>query len=59
MADFGLLQLEEKAFGLEMKTCRLMKNLGTFIANRNVAQIYETSAISRNFTKFYAIVEKK
>ena len=39
MKDFGLLQLEEKAFGLEMKTSHLMRKLGTFIANRNFTQI--------------------
>ena len=45
MKDFGLLQLEEKAFGLEMKTSHLMRNLGIFIANRNFTQI------SANITK--------
>ena len=59
MADFGLLQLEEKAFGLEMKTCRLMKNLGTFIANRNVARsfsnLHENSQFHEKFGRFREI----
>ena len=40
MNDFGLLQLEESEFGLEMKTSRLQEKFGTFIANRNFTQFY-------------------
>ena len=49
MNDFGLLQLEESEFGLEMKTSRLQEKFGTFIANRNFTQFY---ANSRNLEVF-------
>ena len=39
MKDFGLLQLEESEFGLEMKSSHLQEKFGTFIANRNFTQI--------------------
>ena len=49
MKDFGLLQLEESEFGLEMKTSHLQEKFGTFIANRNFTQFY---ANSRNLEVF-------
>jgi hypothetical protein len=38
-----------------MGASRLMKNLGTFIANRNVAQITRDL---RNFTRIYEILRE-
>jgi len=48
MNDFGLLQIAEKEFGLEMKSSHLQEKFGTFIANRNFTQIHE---ILRKFSE--------
>ena len=55
MKDFGLLQLAENEFGLELKTSHLQEKFGTFIANRNFTQIHE---ILRKLSIFYAILRK-
>ena len=42
MGDFGLSSSQDLGICQLPKSSRLLKNLGTFIANRNVAQIIET-----------------
>jgi len=62
MKDFGLLQLAEIEFGLEMKTSHLQRKFGTFIANRNFTQFYallrKFSINYRYFTQIIDILRK-